>query len=701
VTDPTSPPIPRRGESAVVYAVAIFLSSSLLFLLEPIAAKRLVPLLGGSAAVWTACLVFFQSALLLGYLLAHWLVTRLGPKTQAMAYVALLAASLVQLALTVNPSLSANSSHPIASVLGLMALLIGIPFITLSATSPLLQSWYARAAHARSHEGAPDRSQPYRLFAVSNIGSLLALVSYPFLIEPRWSLHEQSRGIATAFAVFGLIASALALSMRRVPPLPPAQPDPVTPERRDDTTADRVLWVSLAACGSLLLSAVTNHISQNVATIPLLWIAPLVAYLLSFVIAFGSERWHPRWVVGTLAFAGLGATAYLLYKGILATPIERAIPIFCVSLFVLCLFCHSELYKRRPSARRLTAFYLYVAAGGALGAVLVGVIAPYLLPGNYEFAFGLAALAALGLAAMWANGWIVRGLWAAATVAMLAVVVTLVRADRANVLQRHRNFYGTLYVTHVHDSIAGAVVRTLYHGVITHGRQIFRTDLKGVASTYYGRNSGVGLAIERCCGDRPRRVGVIGLGTGTLAAYGRPGDVIRFYDINPAVEPIARNLFTFMRDSRAKLEVVEGDARVSLANEPPQNYDVIAVDAFSGDAIPVHLLTEQALALYKRHLRPGGIVVFHISNRYLKLGPVVKQLAEHAGMHTTFISSSDLPMRDVWTSDWMLVTTDSAFLAQPEIDQTSAQVDVPPSLRLWTDDYNSLIPILRFGRSDP
>jgi SAM-dependent methyltransferase len=694
-----NPFLHRRRNPTLVYAVAIFLSSSLLFLIEPIAGKRLIPLLGGSAAVWTACLVFFQCALLLGYLLAHWFVTRTGARTQAAAYIALLLASLAQLTLAVDPDLRANTRHPVTSVLWLLTLLIGVPFVTLSATGPLLQSWYARFRHAQMRdEGTTATPQPYRLFAVSNVGSMLALVVYPSLIEPRSSLHEQTATLAVGFALFGIVCASIALSMRHVAQLPSEAPpaDGAAPsDRPDDTRTDRILWISLAATGSILLSAVTNHISQNIATIPLLWIAPLVAYLLSFVVAFGDERWHPRWVVGVLAAGGLGAAGYLLYKGILSTPLVRAIPVFCAALFVLCLFCHSELYRRRPSLRRITAFYFYVAAGGALGAILVGVVAPSVLPGNYELAFGLACVAVLGLAVTWSKGWYTRGFWFVASGAMITLIADQVHADRLNVLRRVRNFYGTLYVTNVSDSGAGAVVRTLYHGVITHGRQIFRQDLNGIPGTYYGHNSGVGLALDHCCANRPRRVGVIGLGTGTLAAFGQRGDVFRFYDINPAVESIARRYFTYLRGSQAQIEVVNGDARVSLAHEPPQHYDVIAVDAFSGDAIPVHLITEQALALYRRHLTPNGVVAFHISNRYLNLGPVVEQLARNAGMKTAFVSSGDETAQDVWTSDWMLVTTDTSLLANTEIVAASDSVSVPPRLRRWTDDYNSLLPILR------
>jgi len=380
-------------------------------------------------------------------------------------------------------------------------------------------------------------------------------------------------------------------------------------------------------------------------------------------------------------------------------PVPRKVATFCAVLFALCLFCHAELYRRRPATHDLTTFYICVAAGGALGAVLVGIAAPMLLPGNYELTFGLGLAAALAIAVTWTSGWIARGFWVAATAVLAALLVNEVHADREINLMHVRNFYGTLHVTEDYEPAYKATERTLYHGSIEHGQQVFRVDMANSPTTYYGHPSGVGLALDLCCGHRPRRVGVIGLGTGTLAAYGRPGDVFRFYDINPAVEPIARGFFTYLRDSPARIEVVNGDARISLASEPPQQYDVLAIDAFSGDAIPVHLMTTQALALYRRHLRAGGIVAFHVSNRYLDLAPVVRQLAEHEGLHAELVSSPDDAAHDLASSDWVLVTDNQEFLSLPELVKARETITIPRGLRVWTDDYNSLLPVLGL-RSD-
>lgn len=679
------------------YAAAIFLSSALLFLIEPIAGKRVLPLLGGSAAVWTACLAFFQTALLIGYLAAHWLVTRLSARAQGVAYVVLLLASLVQLALSFVLTPDASAAHPVASVLWLLTAWIGLPFITLSATSPLLQSWFARSAHHSRIE-----ARPYRLYAISNIGSLLALIVYPWLVEPRATLHGQILMLAIGVAALIAVCTAIVVAMRDVGFVPSHASDMLEPidARRVERVSDRALWIALAACGSLLLSAVTSHLSQNVATIPLLWILPLIVYLLTFVIGFGSERltWRPAMLaVAAIGFTGAG---YILYKGDLYLPITRTVGVFSASLFAICLFLHSELYRRRPDARRLTLFYTCVAAGGALGAMLVAVGAPALLSGNYELAGGLCLAAVVAFFATLNAGLVASGACLAAIGLTGWIVVREVNADRQNSILQQRNFYGTLHITQEFDKGYKATERTLLHGVISHGQQIFRADLRTEPTTYYGHASGIGLALDLCCNAHPRRIGVIGLGTGTLASYGRPGDVIRFYDINPAVPPIAQRYFTYLRDSRAHIDIVPGDARLSLAAEAPQRYDVLAVDAFSGDAIPVHLITSEALDVYRRHMRPGGIIAFHVSNRYLNLAPVVEQIAEHAGMKSTLISNGDDNPRDVFTSDWVLVTDDTTFLARHELDKDREKITVPPRLRRWTDDYNSLLPILRLRKDD-
>jgi spermidine synthase len=712
-----------------LYAIAIFLGSFLLFLVEPMAAKRLLPLLGGSASVWTTCLVFFQVALLLGYLCAHWLATRLRPRAQAFVYTGLLIACLAQASLNLRPDLHASTLHPIVSVFLLLITLIGLPFVVLSATSPLLQAWYSTgfssAANSSAVSGSPAAAgvvPPYRLFALSNFGSLLALLIYPWLIEPRFSLREQSLGWLAGFVVFVTACAGIAwfklrdgrnhaVAFDREAPAMPA-----TAEEPKPSYAHRVLWLLLAACGSVMLCAMTNHLSQNIAAIPLLWIVPLTMYLLSFVVAFSRGSWLPgllrlriptvgvsvaRMILVGFTGVAIGFLVAFLDEAQRDLPLIAAVPLFCSALFVICLFCHAELHRLRPSPSHATSFYFLIAAGGALGAVFVGVLAPLIFSGSYELAWAVGFATSMVLVVTWPVniGW--RVFWSVATLAVAGLLIFFhIRGDGEHTVTRVRNFYGTLRVTE--DMIAPFTgpTRYLYHGTIRHGSQIYTDELRKTPTTYYAHDSGVGLALDLCCGDRPRRVGVIGLGAGTLAAYGRPGDVFRFYDINPLVEPIARNMFSYIRESAATVEVVPGDARLSMAAEAPQQYDVLAIDAFSGDAIPVHLLTGQAMAVYQRHLAPGGIIAFHISNKFLSLGPVVHELAQSARLETVLVGSAPDDDKEFdngeYTADWMLVTANQDFVAKDEVVKASGEIAVNASVRPWTDDYNSVLPLLNW-----
>ena len=686
----------------VLYATAIFLGSFLLFLVEPIAGKRLLPLLGGSAAVWTTCLVFFQTMLLLGYACAHWVATRLRPRAQALVYSMLLLAALAQAWFSLHPHLQASTLHPIASAFLVLTTLIGLPFFVLSATNPLLQSWYSRAFAKAAVSGTASETvvevmtPPYRLFALSNFGSLLALVLYPWLLEPRLSLGMQSRGWVVGFVFFAAACAAIVWSTAGSRASSLRTSNVAAGIDVPPTAVHRVLWLLLSACGSVLLCAFTNHLSQNVAPIPLLWIVPLIAYLLSFVWAFNGSRLYPRKFMLALIVLFLGGIAAKLYlTDRLTTPIWFTILFYCFCLFLFCLACHAELYRLRPSPRHATAFYLTIAAGGALGSVFVGIFAPLFFSANYELVCGLVFITLLLIAVTWDSGPFHRIVWSAATMGCVFLAFFQMRQNARGAMDQLRNFYGTLRVTEELESETTAYTRTLYHGTIQHGTQVFSNELRMTPTTYYGHNSGVGLALDYCCGSHPRRVGIIGLWTGTLAAYGRSGDVFRFYDINPLVEKIARNRFTYLRETPAKVDVVLGDARLSLEAEPPQNYDVMVVDAFSGDAIPVHLLTQEAIQLYMRHLRPDGILAVHVSNQFLNLPPVVRQEAESAGLKSVLVASEGDDDIGVYNADWVLVTNNADFLALQQVSDAGTQITPLPGLRLWTDDYNSLLPLLK------
>jgi spermidine synthase len=451
---------------------------------------------------------------------------------------------------------------------------------------------------------------------------------------------------------------------------------------------------------AMQLSAVTSHITANIAAIPLLWILPLAIYLITFILAFDRPSFYRRPVVVRILVVTLASLGYALSKADSSLPITLTILFFLVECFIACLFCHAETYALRPKrASGATLFYLLIAAGGAMGTFLVGIAFPLLFSANYDLPIAFIATALFALARTWGDGWPQRLLWATATVLMFLLSMALHRSYAQNSLVQVRNFYGSLRVTHSFAAVPQAPMRTLLHGSIQHGTQIFDPDFSHIPTTYYATDSGVGLAMRFCCGTRTKNIGVIGLGTGTIAAYGNPGDRIRFYEINPQVEPIARNLFTYLRDSRAAITITHGDARTSLASEPSQQFDVLAIDAFSGDAIPLHLLTREALQLYLRHLVPNGILAFHVSNQYLNLAPELALLAQSAGLHVRTVITGSSEPRGEFRAEWVLMTANPTFFAQPELTGFADRISIKPGLRLWTDDYSSLLPILQ-PRSD-
>jgi hypothetical protein len=674
----------------LLYSATVFLAAFLLFAVEPMAAKRLLPALGGSSAVWITCLVFFQTVLLLGYLWAHLLSRRLRPLQAAGIHGGLLGIAAALLVLLPQPALAGAAAHPLTAIFFTLGRTIGLPFLLLAATSPLLQALYAR------QQGSPV---PWRFFALSNAGSLLALFLYPALIEPYLSLPMQRALWICGFAVYAILCAGLAWSLRSVPPATPTA-RPASPAPRPTLRA-RLLWFLLPAAGAIQLCAVTEHISQNIAAVPLLWVLPLAVYLITFILAFDAPRLYYRWIVIRLLMVLLAALAWFLTQTGVSLPIVLNLSFFLAEMFLACWFCHAEAYALRPAdPAESTLFYLLIAAGGAAGSVFIGVACPLLFDANYDIALAFLVTALVALAATWTGGWQPRLIWASSTIVMLVVVVMLHLAD-ARCLLEERNFYGALRVTETHTPPQALTARTLTHGTITHGMQWFAPEFRTTPTTYYAEDSGIGLALRFCCQLpdgllRPRRIGVVGLGAGTLAAYGVPGDTIRFYEINPAVPPIAQNLFTFLRDSGAQISIVLGDARLSLASDAPQSFDVLAIDAFSGDAIPMHLLTTQAMRVYQRQLAPGGILAFHVSNQYLDLAPEIALLAASTGMTARLV---DTPARDEvgeYLAQWVLVTDHAAFLAQPAILALAEAIPPRPGLRAWTDDDSSLLPILRW-----
>lgn len=614
----------------------IFCGSALLFVIQPMMARLILPWFGGSAGVWTACMLFFQILLLAGYAYANW-----AARGRSLVHLGLLTVSL--LALPVRASevwKPAGGEEPIFRILGLLLVSVGLPYFLLASNSPLVQSRYP--------------GLPWRLFALSNGASLLGLLAYPVAIEPLMPLRAQLLTWSGAYAAFVVLAGVVTvLGMRTA--LPPGAGQAKRPAP---------LWVALAACPSILWLAVANHLSQDVSPVPFLWILPLSLYLLSFILCFESDTWYqPRifrwllplaWIAMAIGYAaGIGIRPHIL--------------LFSTALFICCMFCHGELARLKP-AGDVTRFYLWIASGGAAGAVFVGLAAPHLFRDYLELPIGVAGCILLSLPLLY-------GYRSPARLARLAALLVVALAVGIQLRgPRQRNFYGTLLV----KDIGGT--RFLYSGTVEHGAQFLDPARSRLATAYYGPESGAALAIRQRQRRPNVRVGAIGLGAGTLAAYGRPGDYFRFYELDPLVIRIAASDFRFLRESPARVDVIPGDGRLSLEREPAGHFDVLIVDAFSGDSIPVHLLTREAFQLFSRHLTPEGIIAVHVTNRYLNLAPVVFAQGHALGRKATLIENRADPAREIRQAAWVLVWPGLA-----PVTATHA----------WTDDYSNLFQALR------
>jgi SAM-dependent methyltransferase len=668
--------------SILPYALTIFLSAFLLFLVQPIIAKQILPWFGGSSAVWTTALVFFQTTLLAGYAYAD-LTQRLGLRRQALLHVALLAASLITLPILASSAWKPQGDEaPIVRILLLLTATIGLPYFLLSTTTPLLQAWYWRRFSS---------AVPYRLFALSNFASLLALLGFPVLFEPWFTLPQLGWGWSALYAVFVLVCAGTAwLSLRaagaEAPAAAPAAAGPAP------GAALQARWFVLSAMGSVMLLAVTNHVTQNVASVPFLWVLPLSLYLLSFVLAFDHPRWYVRPLFVALVAVLVPAMAYLIPS----LQLKLAASVFFVGLFAACMFCHGELARLRPDPRHLTRFYLMLSVGGAAGAVAVAIVAPLALEGYFEVNIALVLLALLVLLQL-TGPWRWVGAGVVALTAFFAVQGAVEYTRGLRVMER--DFYG---VVRTRDTPQPVPYRAMLHGGIIHGGQLQGDSYRNTPSDYFGPGSGYGrlfAALDEIA-PGPRRVGILGLGAGVVASYGRAGDHFTFYEISPRVADIAASEFTFLRDTPAKTEVVMGDGRLSLEREAPRRYDVLGIDAFSGDSIPMHLVTREAMAQYVRHLAPDGVIVFQATNRYIDLMPVVKRLANEVGMEAVLVS--DVPSGsdigpDFWLSatDQILVTRNRALLQADSLRYVATPIADRPDLATFTDAHHNLFRILK------
>jgi SAM-dependent methyltransferase len=642
---------------------------------QPIIAKQILPWFGGSAAVWTTCLVFFQSVLLAGYAYADW-TTRLGARRQATLHVALLAASLLCLPILASGGWKPQGDEqPILRILLLLGATIGLPYFLLSTTTPLLQAWYWRRFRC---------VVPYRLFALSNLASLLALLGFPVLFEPAFDLKTLGWAWSFLFAGFALLCAGTAwFSMNGFE----------TETRKAATPVlvnTQMRWLALAAMGSVMLLAVTNHITQNISSVPFLWVLPLALYLVSFILAFD----HPRWYLRPLFIGALVVLVPLMAYAIPSLDLELAAPLYLVGLFAACMVCHGELARLKPDPAHLTRFYLMISLGGALGAVLVAIVAPLVLAGYFELGIALVALASVIV--------LVKKM---RLVGLVVVVVTTVFVGRGvrdyteGVRVMQRDFYG---VVRTADHMSPVPYRSMYHGAIMHGGQLLGDSFRNTPADYFGPGSGYGrvfASLRELQPKKPLAVGIVGLGAGVVAAWMKPGDALVFYEISPRVIDIARREFTFLQDTSAKAEIVLGDGRLSLEREPPRGYDVLGIDAFSGDSIPMHLVTREAMAIYLKHLKPDGVIVFQATNRFIDLLPVVKRLAAEFGLEA--VNISDEPEAgdgaDYWYSstDQIIVTRNRKLLEWPRIAEAAAPIADRARLPTFTDAHHNLLRILK------
>ena len=678
----------------LVFAVTIFLGAFLLFQVQPLIGRFLLPWFGGTPEVWTTCMLFFQVFLLGGYLYAHALAKIKRLRLQAVLHIALLLGALCFLPIIPKEFFKpTGSSYPIVRILLICSATVGLPYLLLSATSPLIQVWFSKRFANRN---------PYRLYALSNTGSLLALASFPFVFEPLMTRHHMAWVWSVAFAVFAVLCAASILLSRDRAASGRVEDEPLI--AKDFKLSERMswLWLALPAAASLELLAVTAKITQDIAVIPFLWILPLSLYLLSFIICFEHQRWYKRWLFVPLFMVGIIGTILIRRYEQDIFDIRLLIGLYAFMLFNCCMVCHGELYRLRPDPKHLTGYYLMIAAGGALGGFFVAVICPLIFNMYIEMHLGLLACAMFLLLAeenIPAGQAKRRRFWIV-LLCLVGLVGIFTMGKRSTENHRSiastRNFFGVLTIWEEMPDDPNLHKLLMQHGTTFHGLQFRSAEKKDIPTSYYSPGSGIGLVMQNWPSQTDRRVGIIGLGVGTIAIYGNETDTIRFYEINPDVERLARKYFTYLDDSAAAVEVALGDGRLVMENEPPQHYDVMVLDAFSSDAVPVHLLTTEAMEIYLKHLAPDGVIAFHISTQHLDLQSIVWKLAEHFGLKTAWIQSTEHADEGELASDWILLARNEDFLNTDAIRKNRslpyADLENTP---LWTDDHINLLKVLK------
>jgi len=658
-----------------VFGATILTGAFLLFQVQPLLSRWILPWFGGGTEVWTTCMLFFQTILFAGYAYAH-AVERMPAAVRTLVHLVLIVAGLAVLPLAPPDSWKPEGvGTPTWPILKLLAATAGLPCLLLASTGPLVQAWAARTD--------PERS-PYRLYALSNFGSLAALVTYPFLVEPRLGLRMQSTVWTWTFGVYAALSTAGLMVIRKTQVARTAEGE----------SGFRPGWIALPAAASALLLATTNQLGQDIAVLPFLWVLPLTVYLISFIVVFDRPAWYrPEYVApATAALAFASAGAYYARPNSTLT-LAAAIAIHLATFLGVCLLCHGELARLKPAPQRLTGYYLAIAGGGALGGLLVSLVAPQVFSTYFEWKLGMGL--AFGAACV-ATGWIQRGYFRAhLSIAACFVVIAGVGlafqvallSSYGRRLESSRNFYGAVTV----DENAGS--RDMTNGRVLHGRQYLDEKRRRLPNTYYGENSGVGLALKGFRGRPDLRIGVVGLGTGTLATYlVQPTQSIRFYEINPDVPRLAKQWFTNLGDCVGRTEICLGDARLSLEREAPQGFHVLALDAFSGHTVPTHLLTVEAMQVCLRHLREDGILAVHVSNHFLRLGPVVRGGARACRLKTLRVDRAADERGFDFASSWVLCGRDEEVLR--ELRYHASEENDGPDM-IWTDNQSDLFSILK------
>ena len=706
---------------------AIFTSAFLLFWVQPLFSKMVLPLLGGSPSVWNTAMMFFQVTLLAGYGYAHLLTTRIArPGHQMLIHAAVVAGGLFFLPLAIaHNAVPPAGLSPVPWLIGLLAVSLGWPFFALSASAPLLQSWFGRSGHRLAHD-------PYFLYAASNSGSLLALLAFPVLLEPELTLAGQSHAWMFGYAALLALLTPAAVSLWQAGKSV-VQPAAISP--RTIAWRQRLLWIALAFVPSGLLLGVTTYITTDIAAAPLFWVVPLALYLLSFIIAFGRHGLKLDWMVKAQTFAILAVATLVVLALIFERggPASLTIAVHLLAFFLTALVCHSELARQRPGVEGLTTFYFCMSIGGAAGGIFNALIAPLIFTSDYEYYLALVAACLFGRApgkftTRDAILPLLLGLAVAAvayvdnnTLSLLGRVLFLVPCalvlysfaarpyrfalgvgafiisamlvgGSADVLHTERSFFGINKVKRIEQGRK----TTLIHGTTMHGTEFVDAKLRREPLAYYARSGPVGQALA-LAGPRPE-VAVIGLGTGALACYRRAGERWTFFEIDAAVERIARRYFHYLGDCGAGTRILLGDGRLSLQAMPDRHFDLLMVDAFSSDSVPMHLLTREAMALYLRKLKPGGFILFNVSNEYLDLAPVLTGVIGStgaSGRHELFQPTAAQHEAGATASEWIAIAArpgDLAFLdAEKRFQPLGAAQDAP-----WTDDFSNIFRAIRW-----